>query len=91
MALCENRNKCIFMKKMKTIVLFSLFVLPVVFLEPLYGEQIVKIKENGINVLFEESLENAAIEVADICPGLITELEETLIWERYSRKLCLRY
>ncbi len=69
------------MKKIKAIVLFSLFALLVIFSEPLHGEHILKIKGNGISVLFEEPLQNAATEVAEIYPGLITELEETLRWK----------
>ena len=69
------------MKKIKAIVLFSLFALLVIFSEPLHGEQIVKIKGNGISVLFEEPLQNAATEVTEIYPGLITELEKTLRWK----------
>ena len=69
------------MKKIKAIVLFSLFALLVIFSEPLYGEQIVKVRGNGISVLFEEPLKNAATEAVDIYPELITELEETLRWK----------
>ena len=69
------------MKKIKAIIFFSLFALLVIFSEPLHGEQILKIKGDGISVLFEEPLQNAAAEVAEIYPGLITELEKTLRWK----------
>jgi len=36
---------------------------------------------NGVSVLFEEPLKNAAEEVANIYPGLIAELEKTLKWK----------
>ena len=45
------------------------------------GEQLSRLDGNGVSVLFEEPLKNAAKEVANIYPGLIAELEKTLKWK----------
>jgi len=78
------------MRKTKKIFLFSLFALLIVSSQPLYGEQLDVVKGNGVSVLFPEPLKNAAEEVADIYPGLITELEKTLKWKLgYEPKVLL--
>ncbi len=69
------------MGKIKRIILLSMFVFPFIFPCLLYGEQVVQIRGSGVIVLFEEPLKKAAMEVIDIYPGLITELENTLRWK----------
>lgn len=64
---------------MRKISLFF-FVFLIILLQPVSGEQTGIIETNEVIVLFEESLGPAAKEVADICPGLKGELEETLEW-----------
>ena len=66
---------------MKKLFLFFLFVLLILSFKPAYGEQLVTIKGNGITVLFEEPLRNAAEEVINIYPGLIAELGRKLKWK----------
>ena len=46
-----------------------------------HGEQFNMLAGNGVSVLFEEPLKNAAEEVVNIYPGLIAELEKTLKWK----------
>lgn len=69
------------MEKPKKIFLLSLIALLIVLSKPLYGEQLSTLDGNGVSVLFEESLKNAAEEVTNIYPGLIAELEKTLKWK----------
>ncbi|RZB30230.1 MAG: hypothetical protein SRB1_02510 [Desulfobacteraceae bacterium Eth-SRB1] len=69
------------MEKPKKIFLFSLLVFLIISSKPLYGKQFSALKGNGVSVLFEEPLKNAAKEVANIYPTLIAELEKTLKWK----------
>ncbi len=71
----------LFLRKMKKLFLFSLFALLIVSFKPVYGEQLVTVKGNGVTVLFEEPLRNAAEEVINIYPGLIAELGKKLKWK----------
>jgi len=75
---------------MRKIFLISLFALVIFFFKPLYGEQLNSIKRNGVCVLFEEPVKNAAKEVVNIYPRLIAELEKTLKWKLdYEPKVLL--
>jgi len=74
-------QKVIQERKMKKIFLFSLLVFLIASSKPLYGEQLSTFIGNGVSVLFEEPLKNAAEEVANIYPALIAELEKTLKWK----------
>lgn len=69
--------------------LFSFFVLYVILLQPVYGEQTGVFRTEDTVVLFEEPLERAAKEVADIYPGVKVELEEALRWKLNFRPTVL--
>ena len=68
---------------------FSFFVLYVILLQPVYGEDTGVIRTEDVLVLFEEPLKGAAKEVTDIYPEVKMELEESLRWKLNFRPTVL--
>jgi hypothetical protein len=61
-------------------IFLFLFIFFAILIKPLYTEEFGIIQKKEVVVLFENSLEFAAKEVADIYPALKKELEKTFKW-----------
>jgi hypothetical protein len=59
-------------------------ILPVVallFITPLYAQELSTIQKNGVNILFDEHIRPAAEEAVELYPFIKRDLERIMLWE----------